>query len=1024
MVLTAILFATVPVSAQSYAPGVSVTPVSPGYYALNIASFLRQNLLTVGTTQYIAFYGVSTNVTVGRRTLGTTNWELYASNLKSYSSIDGHNIISMGVSGDGVLHCSWGMHNNNLNYARTAPGSLVLVQTNMTGAENSVTYPQFIQCPNGDELFIFREGGSGAGDTYMNRWSNTTHSWTNVNYYSGQKPFIKGTTGNSATDCNAYPNFEGFDSKTNLHVTWTWREDASAIAWNHDTLYARTPDYGATWQTWTGANYTLPITKATADNIWPIATNHEIMNQSGQCIDTNDRPVICNWWAPNGGGTPIQYFVIWNDGVQWRTNQMWTRSTTNWPTRPLIVCDKSNRLLVFYTDNEIGKVPRIAWCSDPNRAVWNFASLSSDVMNGWEFDHDPTLWQREGKLHFFYQPNYGNATTGKQICVMEFDPGVFFSNLPPVAMSFEWSTNSGAWSGPLNWTNLTAPPLNGGTNLALNFRGSSFYSASNDLPGMFALNSLNLNNSAAVTNRLTGNPLDFRTFAATALSLVHSGAASFTISNAVSLTDPLAVQVAGPGGLSLAGNLSGSGVLSLSGGGTVTLSSSNSFTGGLTLNGATVKSVPSGFGSGNFIYNSGTIGWLSGVLCDLSTGHATTFNATPTLDPNGNDVALAGVIAGAGGLTFSASVGGSLALAGANTYAGVTTVNAGLLIAGSSNALGSVAGNTVIAGNFATSSLGIQGNITTDEPLRFGGRQPLPNASGLTAHLINLGGTNTLTGAITCDMGGNQYNLESVGGLLIVAGSWSQVSGTGARFYNLQGAGDGRFDGQINNGTGVIFLTKRGAGTWILNGTNGYTGPTVISNGTLVVNGRIGSTNISTVAGGTLAGTGTIAESLDLQAAGTVAPGTNNLPGILNISSNLSLSGQVLIAVNRSLSPSNSSLTGSGILTNTGSALVTVSNLGPALAAGDRFRIFSRPVSNGTAMTISPPPGPGLIWTNQLAFDGSIGVVATYANYPTNLIFAVSGGQLTLSWPASHLGWKLQSQTNSLVIGLTISATN
>jgi hypothetical protein len=38
---------------------------------------------------------------------------------------------------------------------------------------------------------------------------------------------------------------------------------------------------------------------------------------------------------------------------------------------------------------------------------------------------------------------------------------------------------------------------------------------------------------------------------------------------------------------------------------------------------------------------------------------------------------------------------------------------------------------------------------------------------------------------------------------------------------------------------------------------------------------------------------------------------------------------------------------------------------------------------------------------------------------PTNITMSVSGGLLTLSWPASHLGWILQSQTNSLSVGIS-----
>jgi hypothetical protein len=36
----------------------------------------------------------------------------------------------------------------------------------------------------------------------------------------------------------------------------------------------------------------------------------------------------------------------------------------------------------------------------------------------------------------------------------------------------------------------------------------------------------------------------------------------------------------------------------------------------------------------------------------------------------------------------------------------------------------------------------------------------------------------------------------------------------------------------------------------------------------------------------------------------------------------------------------------------------------------------------------------------------------------TNLAFSVNGGQVQLSWPADHTGWRLQSQTNMFGLGL------
>jgi autotransporter-associated beta strand protein len=45
-------------------------------------------------------------------------------------------------------------------------------------------------------------------------------------------------------------------------------------------------------------------------------------------------------------------------------------------------------------------------------------------------------------------------------------------------------------------------------------------------------------------------------------------------------------------------------------------------------------------------------------------------------------------------------------------------------------------------------------------------------------------------------------------------------------------------------------------------------------------------------------------------------------------------------------------------------------------------------------------------------------LVQPVATYPTNIVFSVSGNTLSLSWPATHLGWILQSQTNLLSTGL------
>jgi fibronectin-binding autotransporter adhesin len=240
----------------------------------------------------------------------------------------------------------------------------------------------------------------------------------------------------------------------------------------------------------------------------------------------------------------------------------------------------------------------------------------------------------------------------------------------------------------------------------------------------------------------------------------------------------------------------------------------------------------------------------------------------------------------------------------------------------------------------------------------------------------------------------------------------------------LQGAGNGILSADIT-GSPILSITKTGAGTWKLPGNNTYTGNTVVSNGTLVVNGTIGggTANATVVAGGTLAGIATIGDAVNVLAGGTLSPGTNGEPDTLTINNNLVLSGAVAIAINKSLAPSNGVVVVSGLITNSGGGSILLNTNGPAFVAGDTFTLFSQAVSNGAAMTITPAPGAGLAWQNNLAVNGSISVVTSGPSGPGYITNSISGNNLTLTWPSGQ-GWRLVSETNSLSVGLTTNGWN
>jgi hypothetical protein len=46
-------------------------------------------------------------------------------------------------------------------------------------------------------------------------------------------------------------------------------------------------------------------------------------------------------------------------------------------------------------------------------------------------------------------------------------------------------------------------------------------------------------------------------------------------------------------------------------------------------------------------------------------------------------------------------------------------------------------------------------------------------------------------------------------------------------------------------------------------------------------------------------------------------------------------------------------------------------------------------------------------------------VVNPIATYPTNITATVNGSNLEITWPATHLGWYIEAQTNSLSAGLS-----
>ncbi|MGC3957792.1 MAG: hypothetical protein QM813_07540 [Verrucomicrobiota bacterium] len=125
--------------------------------------------------------------------------------------------------------------------------------------------------------------------------------------------------------------------------------------------------------------------------------------------------------------------------------------------------------------------------------------------------------------------------------------------------------------------------------------------------------------------------------------------------------------------------------------------------------------------------------------------------------------------------------------------------------------------------------------------------------------------------------------------------------------------------------------------------------------------------------------------------------------------------GALVMELNRINAQNCDRLVVAGDLTVSGTLVVT--NLGAALQAGDTFQLFNQAVTGFATVTL-PSLGAGLLWQNNLASNGSLAVVPVVSTTPINIAAQFTANDLTLSWPADHIGWRLQVQTNALTAGL------
>lgn len=316
---------------------------------------------------------------------------------------DAHNVISIMVDGDGVLHLACDHHNNRLHYFRAdAPGSLEMKECGMIGTqEDKLSYPEFYRLANGDLIFLYRDGGSGNGNMVMNRYDLKTKTWSRIhtNLIDGEGKR------------NAYWQFcVGPDGV--MHVTWVWRESPD-VASNHDLCYARSKDGGKTWENSAGKAYSLPITMASAEIVWKIPQKSELMNQTAIVGGEDGISATATYWRDQDSTIP-NFRIVWFDGKQWHAEKPFERKTAFTLSgagskrvpiaRPQIVIRKTDggiQAAMLFRDEERGSRASVAVCKNLGKEAWKVYDLTEDSLDHWEPTYDTELWTSDRILSVF-----------------------------------------------------------------------------------------------------------------------------------------------------------------------------------------------------------------------------------------------------------------------------------------------------------------------------------------------------------------------------------------------------------------------------------------------------------------------------------------------------------------------------------------------------------------------------------------------------------------------------------------------
>ena len=439
----------------------------------------------------------------------------------------------------------------------------------------------------------------------------------------------------------------------------------------------------------------------------------------------------------------------------------------------------------------------------------------------------------------------------------------------------------------------------------------------------------------------------------------------------------------------------GGGVLTKSGAGTLDLLSANTFWGGTTITGGVLSFANGSLGSsGNITVNGGTLQWATGNTQDVSARLALANGGSATLDTVANNVTLANAFGGSKMSSLKKIGAGTLTLSGANTYAGVTTIDAGKLVVSS------------LGDGVSASSLGTAGLAPANLVL----------ATGVTLGYAGAGETSgrgfTMASSATIDASGAGALAFSSAAKVAFSNS------TSARTLTLTGTntganifGAGLLVGATLDEDKVSQVVKDGVGTWIIANGEALKSSAQVD----ITAGILGVVSQVLRAGNvvTLRNTSTLrwepGDTDDLSpyihlasgAAATLDVGANNI----TFAQSLAFDGGSAASLTKTgagtltLVASNSGITGGFILNQGGVNVLSATGLGsgPTIVNGGVLSVNAATTNSVTVNNSGTIGGSGTIARLDVNSGGHVSPGNSYATLTVSTVTTLAGGAV-IEW--------------------------